>query len=75
MSFIETQGEVAKYEYMVLVTSLSDEVSSIAQHYWDRADSENIFAELKNQWGWGGYTTKDLKRYRMISRMVALVYN
>ena len=75
MSFLDTEGEVAKYEYAVLVTSLSDEISSIAQHYRDRADSENIFDELKNQWGWGGYTTKDLKRCRMISRMVALVYN
>lgn len=75
LSFIETQGGVAKYEYTVLVTSLADEVSSIAQHYRDRADSENIFDELKNQWGWGGYTTKDLKRCRMISRMVAIVYN
>jgi hypothetical protein len=46
-----------------------------AQHYRDRADSENNFDELKNQWGWGGYTTKDLKRCRLISRMVALVYN
>jgi len=75
MCFIEPQGGVAKYEYTVLVTSLSDEIVSIAQHYRDRADSENIFDELKNQWGWGGYTTKDLKRCRMMSRMVALVYN
>lgn len=75
LGFIETEGGVAKYEYAVLVTSLSDEILSVAQHYRDRADSENIFDELKNQWGWGGYTTKDLKRCRLISRMVALVYN
>jgi hypothetical protein len=31
--------------------------------------------ELKNQWGWGGYTTQDLKRCRLVSRLVALVYN
>ncbi|HKD75561.1 MAG TPA: hypothetical protein VKB76_08710 [Ktedonobacterales bacterium] len=23
---------------------------------------ENSFYELKNQWGWGGFTTRDLKR-------------
>jgi hypothetical protein len=30
--------------------------------YRDRADCENSFDELKNQWGWGGFTTRDLKR-------------
>jgi hypothetical protein len=35
----------------VLVTSLKDEVRTIAQHYRDRGDSENNFDELKNQWG------------------------
>lgn len=39
------------YEYAVLVTSLPDEVISIAQQYRDRAGSENVFDELKNQWG------------------------
>lgn len=75
MAFIETEGRIGKYEYAVLVTSLPDEILTIAQHYRDRADCENSFDELKNQWGWGGYTTKDLKRCRFISRMVALVYN
>lgn len=63
------------YEYAVLVTSLQDEVLSIAQHYRDRADSENIFDELKNQWGWGGFTTQDLKRCRLTARAVGLIYN
>ena len=75
MAFIETEGRIGKYEYAVLVTSLPDESLTIARHYRDRADCENSFDELKNQWGWGGYTTKDLKRCRFISRMVALVYN
>lgn len=75
MAFIEADGHIAKYEYAVLVTSLQEEILSIAQHYRDRADCENNFDELKNQWGWGGYTTRDLKRCRLISRMVALIYN
>lgn len=75
MAFIETEGRIGKYEYAVLVTSLPDDILSIAQHYRDRADCENCFDELKNQWGWGGYTTKDLKRCRFASRMVALIYN
>jgi hypothetical protein len=46
------------YEYAVIVTSLTDEVRTIAQHYRDRGDSENNFDELKNQWAWTGFTTR-----------------
>jgi hypothetical protein len=63
------------YEYAVLVTSLTDEVLTVAQHYRDRADSENVFDELKNQWGWGGFATQDLKRCSLTARAVALIYN
>lgn len=63
------------YEYAVLVTSLHDEVLSITQHYRDRADSENVFDELKNQWGWGGFTTQDLGRCQLTARAVGLIYN
>ncbi len=38
-------------------------------------DSNNNFDELKNQWGWGGYTTKDVKSCRLMSRIIALIYN
>src|SRR6202171_6441043 len=63
------------YEYAVLVTSLKDEVRTIAQHYRDRGDSENNFDELKNQWAWGGFTTHDRKRCQVMARITALVYN
>ena len=63
------------YEYAVLVTSLDDEVVTLAQHYRDRADAENNFDELKNQWGWAGFTTQDLKRCRVLARVQALIYN
>lgn len=75
LSFIEGPATMKRYEYAVLVTSLSAEILSIAQLYRDRADCENCFDELKNQWGWGGFTTKDLKRCRLTSRLVALIYN
>jgi hypothetical protein len=64
-----------QYEYVVLVTSLRDEVRSIAQHYRDRGDVENNFDELKNQWGWAGFTTQDQKRCQIMGRIIALVYN
>jgi len=64
-----------QYEYAVLVTSLTEEVRTIAQHYRDRGDAENNFDELKNQWGWSGFTTQDLKRCQIMGRIIALVYN
>lgn len=73
--FGDVESKNPKYEYGVLVTSLSDEILTIAQHYRDRADSENVFDELKNQWGWGGYTTQDLKRCSLVARAVGLIYN
>jgi hypothetical protein len=41
-------------------------------HEWD---IENTFDELKNQWGWGGFTTHDLKRCRLLAGIVALIFN
>jgi len=57
------------------VTSLGSEILSLGQLYRDRADCENSFDELKNQWGWGGFTTRDLKRCRPMAGFVALVFN
>jgi hypothetical protein len=75
LRFAEIEDDTQIYEYAVLVTSLEAEVLTIAQLYRDRADCENAFDELKNQWGWGGFTTHDLARCRLTARMVALVYN
>ena len=63
------------YEYAVLATSLTEEIFTIAQLYRDRADMENNFDELKNQWGWGGFVTKDLLRCQIAARTIALIYN
>ena len=75
LSFVEGPENIKIFEYSVLVTNLDDEMMSIVQHYRDRADCENNFDELKNQWGWGGYTTHKVKSCRFISRIIALVYN
>jgi hypothetical protein len=63
------------YEYGVLVTALEEGVLGVAQLYRDRAESENVFDELKNQWGWAGFTTADQRRCQILARIVALVYN
>jgi len=75
LAFIESDVPTARYEYAVLVTSTQHEILTLAPLYRDRADAENNFDELKNQWGWGGFTTQDLARCRLMARMVALVYN
>lgn len=73
--FAEMGEDINAYEYAALVTNADAEVLTIAAHYRDRADSENSFDELKNQWGWSGYTTNDLHRCRLMARIIALIYN
>jgi hypothetical protein len=78
LSFIDAtrkrRKEITGYEYAVLVTNTSYEILCLGQLYRDRADAENTFDELKNQWGWGGYTTHDLHRCQLAARAVARIY-
>ena len=79
LAFIEADKKAGKritgYEYAVLVTNTDYEILTLGQLYRDRADAENAFDELKNQWGWGGFTTHDLHRCQLAARAVALIYN
>jgi len=79
LAFVEADRKAGKgitgYEYAVLVTNTDYEIRSLGQLYRDRADAENAFDELKNQWGWGGFTTHDLARCQLAAQAVALVYN
>ena len=65
----------ALWEYSVVVTSLDCEDITLAQFYRDRGEADNTFDELKNQWGWGGFTTQDLKRTQITARMTAIAHN
>jgi len=75
LQFNDPQEPVKLWDYAVLVTNSDYDLVSIGQLYRDRADCENGFDELKNQWGWGGYTTRDLERCNLSARAVALIYN
>ncbi len=75
LAFIDGPEDISIYEYSVLVTDLDADLSAVFHHYRDRADCENNFDEIKNQWGWGGYTTKTIKSCQFMARMIALVYN
>ncbi len=66
----------AWYEHAVLVTNWEEsDMRTVAQMYRDRAGTENLFDELKNQWGWTGFSTADLKRSQLMARIVALIFN
>ena len=77
----EVQEDAQLWEYTVLVTDVDYELGAIGQLYRDRCDCvdlgfcQNGFDELKNQWGWGGFTTQDMHRSELTARAVALVYN
>lgn len=75
LHFADPLQPVKIWEYAVLVTHSDYDLDAIGQLYRDRADCENGFDELKNQWGWGGYTTQDLERCNLSARAVALIYN
>ena len=75
LQFIDHSDKVKLWEYAVLVTNTDYSLEAVGQLYRDRADCENGFDELKNQWGWGGYTTHDLERCNLSARAVALIYN
>ena len=75
LHFIDENEPVKSWEYAVLVCNAHYELDSIGQLYRDRADCENGFDEIKNQWGWGGYSTHDIERCALSARAVALVYN
>ena len=75
LHFIDHADAIKLWEYAVLVTNTAYPLQALGQLYRDRADCENGFDELKNQWGWGGYTTQDMERCNLSARAVALIYN
>ena len=75
LGFGVNEADKELWDYAALVTSLDNEILTLGQLYRDRADAENVFDELKNQWGWGGFTTQDLTRCRLLAGIVALIYN
>jgi hypothetical protein len=75
LAFVSPEDPINAYEVAVLVTSLDEGVFALADLYRQRADAENVFDEIKNQWGWSGYTTHDIARCRLMARIGALVFN
>jgi hypothetical protein len=69
------EGDTLSYEYAIYVTSLTESADKIRALYNPRGDNENCYDELKNQWGWGGFTLRDIARSELMARFIALIYN
>ena len=63
------------YEWYTLVTDLDLGAAEVAALYRQRGDCENIFDEMKNQWGWGGFTSHGLGCTTLVAAIVAVVAN
>ena len=66
-----------KHEFAVYVTNLPLDYTAwqIQQLYRDRADTENVFDELKNQWGFSGFCAKSRATTELAARLLLMVYN
>jgi hypothetical protein len=71
--FGENRGAI--YEYQILVANLTVGALGVADLHRQRADCENSFDRLQNQWGWRGLGTKDLLRCQFAARNLVLIYN
>ena len=70
--------DMAEEEVHAYVTNLEPEIANPAQIvlcYRKRADSENVFDELKNQWGFAGFSSGKAVVGEASSRLMLLVYN
>jgi hypothetical protein len=52
LHFVDHPDKIKVWEYAVLVTNADYSLEAFGQWYQDRADCENGFDELKNQWSW-----------------------
>jgi len=62
-------------EYIVLASTIHYGVDALVCLYRERGGPENPFDELKNQWGWAGFTTQDIDQWQVTARLVAQIYN
>jgi hypothetical protein len=69
---------ICAYEYSAWVTNISPatyDAFQIAEIYQQRADCENVFDELKNQWGLAGFCSQHSNVTELAARLTILSYN
>jgi hypothetical protein len=70
--------EHARHEYEAYVTNLRpEEVNAwqVVDLYRGRGDAENVFDELKNQWGFNGFCSQSRRVTALAARLLLLIYN
>jgi hypothetical protein len=68
----------AKHEFEAYVTNLpltSVNAWQIIDLYRKRADTENVFDEIKNQWGFAGFCSRHQQVTELAARLLLLTYN
>lgn len=74
----ESFWDETKYEFEAYVSSLSNTEANtwqIVDLYRKRADCENVFDELKNQWGFNGFCCKKSSPTMIAAMLLLLFYN
>lgn len=77
----ENDGEFwsyAKYEYEAYVTNLAQDYAQswqLVELYRGRGDCENVFDELKNQWGFNGFCSRYKEVTETAARLLLVAYN
>lgn len=72
---LEGKEDELKYEYAVLASNVPLKPCELCRLYRDRGDAENPFDELKNQWGWAGYSMREIEASGAAARLTAIIYN
>jgi hypothetical protein len=73
-----TLWDETKHELAAYVTNLPSAAINAWQVqvlYRERADAENVFDELKNQWGFNGFCARSARVSALAARLLLLVYN
>ena len=63
------------YEWHALVTDFDLPAKGILRLYRLRGDCENIFDEMKNQWGWNGFTAHSLGQTALFAGLAVIAAN
>ena len=75
---MEHSWDQTKHEFEFYVTSLGEKEANswqIVDLYRKRADTENVFDEIKNQWGFSGFCSRHQQVTELAARLLLLTYN
>ena len=63
------------YGWYALVTDLDMDARDVLPLYRERGDCENVFDEMKNQWGWCGFTARTLAQTALFAGLSVIAAN